>query len=63
MQEENTMAFTILKPREARPIRGLLFDLDGLVLDSEKLYVRFWREALEELGYPMTQEQALGMRL
>ena len=45
-----------------RPIRGILFDMDGLVLDSEKLYTRFWREAAHSLGYPMTVEQSLGMR-
>ena len=56
------MAYEILKPALARPVRGVLFDMDGLVLDSEKLYTRFWREALEELGHPMTWEQALGMR-
>ena len=26
-------------------IRGVLLDMDGLVLDTEKLYCRFWREA------------------
>ena len=45
-----------------RPIRGILFDMDGLVLDSEILYTRFWREAAHSLGYPMTPEQSLGMR-
>lgn len=45
-----------------RPIRGILFDMDGLVLDSERLYTRFWREAAAALGYPMTVEQSLGMR-
>ena len=45
-----------------RPIRGILFDMDGLVLDSEALYTRFWREAANALGYPMTVEQSLGMR-
>lgn len=45
-----------------RPIRGVLFDMDGLVLDSEILYTRFWREAANSLGYPMTVEQSLGMR-
>ena len=47
---------------ESRPIRGILFDMDGLVLDSESLYTRFWREAAEALGYTMTVEQSLGMR-
>lgn len=36
--------------------------MDGLVLDSECLYTRFWREAAQELGFPMTVEQSLGMR-
>lgn len=44
------------------PIRGVLFDMDGLVLDSERLYTRFWMEAAHTMGYPMTLEQALGMR-
>lgn len=44
------------------PIKGVLFDMDGVVLDTEKLYCRFWREAAMALGYPMTVEQALGMR-
>ena len=47
---------------ESRPIRGILFDMDGLVLDSESLYTRFWREAAQALGYTMTVEQSLGMR-
>lgn len=58
------MAFEIYKPEwgAQRPIRGVLFDMDGLVLDSEVLYTRFWREAAAALGYPMTVEQSLGMR-
>lgn len=43
-------------------IKGMLFDMDGLILDTEKLYTRFWQEAANALGYPMTREQALGMR-
>lgn len=43
-------------------IKGVLFDMDGVVLDTEKLYTRFWQEAAQELGYPMTREHALGMR-
>ena len=43
-------------------IKGLLFDMDGLILDTEKLYTRFWQEAAIALGYPMTREQALGLR-
>ena len=43
-------------------ITAVLFDMDGLVLDTEKLYTRFWQEAARAFGYPMTKEQALGMR-
>ena len=43
-------------------IKGFLFDMDGLILDTEKLYTRFWQEAANALGYPMTKEQAIGMR-
>lgn len=58
------MAITFYNPQRGakRPIRGILFDMDGLVLDSEALYTRFWREAANALGYPMTVEQSLGMR-
>lgn len=47
---------------EEMDIQGILFDMDGLILDTEKLYSRFWQEAAIALGYPMTREQALGMR-
>lgn len=46
----------------AIPVKGVLFDMDGIVLDTEKLYARFWQEAAVALGYPMTWQQALGMR-
>jgi len=58
------MAIEIYKPEwgAKRPIRGILFDMDGLVLDSERLYTRFWMEAAHYYGYPMTKQQALGLR-
>ena len=43
-------------------IRGVLFYMDGLVLDTEKLYARFWMEACHFYRFPMTYEQALKMR-
>lgn len=55
------MAHTIYH-KKTTPVKGVLFDMDGVVLDTEKLYARFWAEAAQALGYPMTYEQALGMR-
>ena len=43
-------------------VKGVLFDMDGIVLDTEKLYTRFWAEAAQALGFPMTIEMGLGMR-
>lgn len=58
------MAITLFHPEwgAQRPIRGVLFDMDGLVLDSEKLYSRFWREACLFYGHDMSYEQSLKMR-
>lgn len=36
--------------------------MDGVILDSEKLYVRFWCEAANFYGYPMERRHALGIR-
>ena len=36
--------------------------MDGDILDSEKLYVRFWCEAARFYGYPMETEHALSIR-
>lgn len=55
------MAFEILKQESPR-IRGVLFDMDGLVLDTEKLFCRFWAEAGQSFGFPMTFEHGMGMR-
>ncbi len=56
------MAFEILHPTENRNIKGVLFDMDGVVLDTEKLYARFWAEACAFYGFSMNYQQALGMR-
>lgn len=56
------MSLEMLHPQWKRNIRGVLFDMDGVIVDTERLYTRFWQEAARALGYPMTREQALGMR-
>lgn len=43
-------------------IKGLIFDMDGLMVDTEKLLTRFWREAAAFYGWEMTQEHVLGIR-
>lgn len=45
-----------------RKIKGAIFDMDGLMLDTEKLLVRFWREAAAEYGYSMTDENVFEIR-
>ena len=57
------MSYTIYKKDTAGlAVRGVLFDMDGVVLDTERLYARFWREAASALGHSMSYKQALGMR-
>ena len=36
--------------------------MDGVILDTEKLYVRFWCEAANFYGYPMQKHHALSIR-
>lgn len=54
--------FTYLKSVTPPKIHGVLFDLDGVIIDTEKLYTRFWVEAANDLGWPMTRDQALQLR-
>ena len=42
--------------------QGVIFDMDGLMLDTEKLLAKFWMQAAHEAGFPMTFEQVLGIR-
>lgn len=34
-------------------IKGIIFDMDGLMFDTERVYGKYWREVSAELGYPM----------
>lgn len=43
-------------------IKGVVFDLDGTLLDTEKLFIRFWQEAAKQMGFPMERKHALMIR-
>lgn len=40
-------------------IRAFLFDLDGVLVDSERLWVAAAEEVLREAGHPITHQQAV----
>ena len=44
------------------PMIGLIFDLDGTLIDTEKYYRKCWPAAMQHFGYPMTDAQALSLR-
>ena len=48
--------------KNTAPVCGAVFDMDGVLLDTEKLYVRFWKQAAADFGYDMTNEIVFGIR-
>ena len=43
-------------------IKGAVFDMDGLMTDTEKLYLRYWKEAAADFGYDMQNEHVYAIR-
>lgn len=43
-------------------IKAVIFDMDGIILDTEILLSKYWRQAAEEFGFHMTYEQSLELR-
>ena len=44
------------------PPAACLFDLDGLLLDTEPLHARAWQQAAEHFGCPLSASQLLALR-
>ncbi len=43
-------------------IRAVIFDMDGLMIDTEKLLVKYWLEAAHYYGIPMKREHVINIR-
>lgn len=43
-------------------MKAVIFDMDGVLLDTEKWLNKYWRQAAAEAGYTMTEEHALAIR-
>lgn len=43
-------------------IKAVIFDMDGVLIDTEKHYFTCWLQASKEAGFPFTEEQALSLR-
>lgn len=43
-------------------IKGAIFDMDGLMIDTEKLYLRFWKQAAADFGYNMEDHHVFAIR-
>ncbi len=43
-------------------IKGAVFDMDGLMIDTEKLYLRYWKQAAADFGYNMEDKHVFAMR-
>ena len=42
--------------------KAFIFDLDGTLIDTEKLYRKYWPMALADYGYELSDERALMLR-
>lgn len=43
-------------------IKAVIFDMDGVLIDTEKHYYSCWLQASREAGFPFSEEQALSLR-
>lgn len=45
-----------------KEIKAVIFDMDGVITDTEKMLVRNWCKAAEEFGFPMEPKHAIEIR-
>ena len=45
-----------------KKIRAVLFDMDGLMFDTQRLWDKAWKQAGEACGVPMGEEQIAPLR-
>lgn len=43
-------------------IKAVIFDMDGIILDTEPLLAKYWCQAANEFGFPMEYRHALELR-
>ena len=43
-------------------ISGLVFDMDGVIFDTEKMLAHFWNKAALEFGYDMNISHSIAIR-
>ena len=47
---------SLVPPLEMKNIQAFIFDMDGLLLDTERVYQRSWSEAARRLGFDLSDE-------
>lgn len=48
--------------KDKKQIKGFIFDMDGTIFATERLYGMFWKQVGEEMGYLITDEMLDEMR-
>lgn len=43
-------------------IKAVIFDMDGILIDTEKYLYEYWKQAAQEAGFTLTHEQLLSFR-
>lgn len=43
-------------------LKGAIFDMDGLMIDTEKLYLLYWKQAAADFGYTMKDSHVFAIR-